>query len=63
MKTYIVSIWSKVDPWTGRHCRPFLIRTCRVTATSLGNAGTRVFAGATEFIGRVSEMGTDNSIA
>lgn len=31
-------------------------------ATSLGDAGTRVFVGNTEFIGRVSEEGTDNFI-
>lgn len=63
MKVYAVSIWSKVNPSTGKYCRPFLIRTCRVYATSIARAGSIVFCGATETVGRISESGSDNFLA
>jgi len=63
MRNYIVSIWSKVDPKSGKYCKPFNIRTTQIKASSLANAGVMVFCGNTEFVGRISETGTDNTIA
>jgi hypothetical protein len=60
-KLYIVGIWSKVNPATGRYCKPFMIRTSQSKGTSIAQAMRNTFVGNTEFIGKVSCMSTDET--
>ncbi len=60
MKSYTVSIWTKVNPYTGKYCKPYVIRFMRVHANSFGDVIRKVFVGNCESVGRISENGTDN---